>query len=352
MKEKFLLFIIMFLLIGSLNSIYITKANDNNKVVEKTNETDFEITNINDLDYNLMEDVVVEDYSEYSKEIITESDDFIGKISKVENEITFIDDENNEIKVSVDDSGLEYDSNDEGTITFVNEESGYSVQNQILDGGFRQLFIIESEDSPKEFKIDVELDEGHKIIEQDGLYFVADNEGEIVYLIGAPWAVDSEGNFINSYYEVRENTIYQIVKYEGNKYPITADPLFCKNNDTIDNTNTKWNKNYKPKDYKEKGTLAVKVRTCAKVYITANWTLTLGALGLFNNSYAAKMMWDEVKADADYKKHVKSNQHTSMRNQFICHAVNPGTIWKDSWNLEPYRKQVSLASTYKALCNP
>ncbi|MBL3643062.1 DUF2599 domain-containing protein [Bacillus sp. RHFB] len=35
-----------------------------------------------------------------------------------------------------------------------------------------------------------------------------------------------------------------------------------------------------------------------------------------------------------------------MKDQFICHAVNSFTIYKTPWNLEPWRYDVSLLSTY------
>ena len=75
-------------------------------------------------------------------------------------------------------------------------------------------------------------------------------------------------------------------------------------------------------------------------------------MGAVYNSAIGVKMWNELKADADFKKNVKSSQHVSVRNQYICHAVNPLTIWKSSWNLEPWRKQVSLFNTYRAGCNP
>ena len=57
--------------------------------------------------------------------------------------------------------------------------------------------------------------------------------------------------------------------------------------------------------------------------------------GVFGSSLIGKKMWGEVTADSDFKKHIASSRHARMRNQFICHAVNPLTIWKSSWNLEP-----------------
>ncbi len=94
--------------------------------------------------------------------------------------------------------------------------------------------------------------------------------GEIIFNIGKAWAVDSEGNFVKSTYELKGNSLYQTIHYSGTNYPLIADPLFC--SDTIDNKATKWNSGYA----NGKGTLSVVTRGCTKAYITSHWTLGSG----------------------------------------------------------------------------
>ncbi|MEY9869073.1 hypothetical protein ABIE66_004452 [Peribacillus sp. B2I2] len=63
-------------------------------------------------------------------------------------------------------------------------------------------------------------------------------------------------------------------------------------------------------------------------------------------------MWSEVTADADFKKYISSSKAGRIKDQFICHAANPLTIYKSSWNLEPWRPDKTLVGTYMKGCNP
>ncbi|MGE7684946.1 DUF2599 domain-containing protein [Peribacillus simplex] len=309
-------------------------------------ESNSTVTNMDQLPYNLIEDVEVMDYQVQENNIVTETENFTSNINLDENEITYTDSEDNSVAISIDDPDLKFVENVDGTIVYENEEEGYSVDNQILDGGFRQLFSIESESSPKTYKIDLKLDEGSKLVEKNGLYFVENSEGEIIFNIGKAWATDSEGNFIESSFKQEGDSLYQTINYTGTNYPLTADPLFC--SDTIDNTATKWNSSYNG----GKGTLSVVTRTCTKTYITAHWVLGPSVLTAISQSSLMKDMWAELKADASFKSHVSSSKEGRIKDQFICHAVNPLTIYKSPWNLEPWRPDLSLVLTYKNKCNP
>ncbi|TKH05467.1 hypothetical protein FC682_08650 [Peribacillus simplex] len=123
------------------------------------------------------------DYQVQENNIVTETENFTSNINLDDNEITYTDSEDNSVAISIDDPDLKFVENVDGTIVYENEEEGYSVDNQILDGGFRQLFSIESESSPKTYKIDLKLDEGSKLVEKNGLYFVENSEGEIIFTL-------------------------------------------------------------------------------------------------------------------------------------------------------------------------
>jgi len=62
-------------------------------------------------------------------------------------------------------------------------------------------------------------------------------------------------------------------------------------------------------------------------------------------------MYHELTTDAQYIEYITYNQ-SGIKNQFICHAVNPFTITKSSWNLEPWRPNPGWLLTYTAGCNP
>lgn len=52
------------------------------------------------------------------------------------------------------------------------------------------------------------------------------------------------------------------------------------------------------------------------------------------------------------RKYISSSKKDRIKDQFICHAVNAITIYKSSWNLEPWRPDKSLLATYSEGCNP
>ncbi|TCI42855.1 DUF2599 domain-containing protein [Exiguobacterium sp. SH3S2] len=248
--------------------------------------------------------------------------------------------ESDEFSIIHEDSNLEFDKTEEGKVIFRNKEEQYSIENVALVGGVQILYNIESTESPKEYVLDLDITEGSRIIHEDGEYKIVNEKGEVEVFIGSPWAKDSNGNEVETYYEIKDQQLIQHIDYEGTDYPLVADPLFC--SDTIDNTASK---------YTDSNTFSVYPRTCARTYITASYTLGGALLGVFGSTAIGKQMWSEVVADASYQATSTANR-PKLKDQFICHAVNPTTIWKSSWNLDTNRPDVSLLDTYKALCNP
>ncbi|MFP9130242.1 DUF2599 domain-containing protein [Niallia sp. BSM11] len=340
-KKIFSLIVITVLFVGMFN-LPITRAETKDNSNIKSPE-EF-AANMEELPFDLIEDVETSDYKENRDSIISEEEEYSAEIDFDKSSIEFTDEDGNSIEISLDDEELEFKENDDGTIVYENEDEDYQVKNQILDGGFRQIYTLESEESPKEFKIDIELEKNQYLVEEDGLYYVKDDKGEIIFSIGKPWAVDNEGDFIESQYTLKDNAIYQTVEYTGDSYPLQADPLFC--SDTINNTDSKYFGN------SSSGKFSVYTRTCAKLFVTSSYVLGSPLTGTFASTVIAKDMWSEVTADANFKKSIASSKHGRMKDQFICHAINPGTVWKTSWNLEPWRPDKSLLNTYLDACNP
>lgn len=146
----------------------------------------------------------------------------------------------------------------------VNMESGqvvyeyedYTMEENNITGGVQYKYDIPSKESQHEFELDMNLEPGNTLKYNElGEIYIADSEGEIVTLIGSPWAVDSEGNFIDTYFELKNDSIKQVINYEGDNYPLQADPLFC--SETINN---------KASYMTDSNTFAVVPNTCAKVY--------------------------------------------------------------------------------------
>lgn len=245
-----------------------------------------------------------------------------------------------EINIIHKDPDLEYIETLDGKAVFENDLEKYSVENVPLIGGAQILYNIESSDSPQKYILDLKLPKDSRLIYENGEYMIVNTLGEVEVLIGAPWAKDSKGQAVQTSYEIKDNQLIQHINYEGEDYPLVADPLFC--SDTIDNTASK---------YTDSNTFSVFPRTCARTYITASYTLGGPLLGVFGSTAIGSQMWSEVVADASYKATAKKYRGR-LKDQFICHAVNPFTIWKPSWNLDTNLPDVSLEETYKAGCNP
>lgn len=218
-------------------------------------------------------------------------------------------------------------------------------ENKILDGGIQALYTMENENAPNEFIVNLELESGSSIGQNQETkeYYVQNNEGEVIALIGSPWATTKNGEFIKTHYEIQGDKIIQKIdnsNLTSVDYPITADPLFC--SDTISDSSWKGG---------SLGTVSVYARGCAKAYLVATF-VGPGALTAASSSNIVSDMWSEVKSDSDFYRNVSSRYHGRMWDQLVCHAINPVAVWKNPWNLDKNRPDVSLWSTYWAACNP
>lgn len=319
-----------------------------NPVLVAEEDLSEEITNMEDLEIDLG-DIESDVDLDLTDKTVSIEDDGINSASK-EEALVEMESDDDYLVIKVVDETLEYKDTEEGVVIF-ESENDYSVESNLIEGGIQLLFNIESQDSKHEFIMDLELSAGSKLMYENEEYFIEGEDGEIEFILGHPWATDSEGNFIETNYKIRGGRLIQTVEYSGSNYPLKADPLFC--NDTINNTDTKWDKSYDG----GKGTLKVVPQTCARVYLSANWvsattSVSSALLSSFSTSAIAKDMWSEIKADSSYKTYISSSRSGRIKDQFVCHAVNPTTLWKSSWNLEPWRRDYSLYNTYKAKCNP
>ncbi len=244
--------------------------------------------------------------------------------------------------------------NQNNAYVYENKDLNTSLTKTYIDGGMQILYEMKDNDSPKEFQLDIVISNGSRIEKTElGEYVIYDKNGDIEFLLGQAWAVDSNGEFISSYYEIQDNSIKQVIDYDGTNYPVKADPLFCRN--TVDNGKTTWDSSYGG----GQGTLAVYPTTCAKVYLAAmvlfpGTLLFVNPLLLIESSSVVADMYDELQGDYSYSTHVLSWQEGRIADQFSCHAFNPVVqlLQKYPWNLEPWRPDVSLAQTFLDRCNP
>jgi hypothetical protein len=221
------------------------------------------------------------------------------------------------------------------SVVYTSPEQATDVAVQAFEDSARILTVLKGVDSPSEYSYTVTLPTGGKIEKMDnGAVFVLDSQGSMVGGFAAPWAVDNDGKAIPTHYEIRGNTVVQVVEHLTNNasYPVVADPWFGV--DLISSASWAY-------DTKNVGwTLRVVPTTWAK------WQA-----GGYLPGVAG---WNELYSK--YKnagRGIKRNLN-GMRDQYICHqqVVAIRAPNKPSWNLDEWRADVGYAATVNASCNP
>lgn len=109
---------------------------------------------------------------------------------------------------------------------------------QPTENGVRSLMNIKNANAPKEYKFDLDLPAGHKVMlsseyfgeepgsELDtGEVFIVDENNIIQSVFGTAWAKDANGMSVPTHYKVVDNTLIQVVNFtENTAFPVIADP--------------------------------------------------------------------------------------------------------------------------------
>ena len=147
----------------------------------------------------------------------------------------------------------------------------------------------------------------------------------------APWARDSNGVAVPTHYEIRSNTVVQVIDHRSGNfaYPVAADPWLGIN--LIDHATWVY--------YSGFGWTFQVVPT---------WWARANAPGYF----VGVADWDELYDR--YKNAGLDTNLNGMRDQLICHQQivairDPG---KASWNIDECRPDVGYLQTVNASCNP
>ncbi|MCS4276622.1 hypothetical protein M2390_001816 [Mycetocola sp. BIGb0189] len=134
---------------------------------------------------------------------------------------------------AADDSVVEV--SEEGTISYLSEDSSYDMHLQpvispdpsLLSDGLRSLIEIHDSNAPTEYVYDVDSDVNFTLEAQADGSVLGIESGEVMLVIPAPWAVDSNGAEVPTHYEIRGNNLVQHVDFTSdNAFPIIADPVW------------------------------------------------------------------------------------------------------------------------------
>ena len=89
----------------------------------------------------------------------------------------------------------------------------------------RILLVIDGPQAPTRYEFNATLPEGASLIPTpDGGVEVVDAAGEAIAFIEPPWAIDASGAAVATHFEVRGETLLQIVDHKGAEYSVVADP--------------------------------------------------------------------------------------------------------------------------------
>ncbi|WP_243291289.1 hypothetical protein [Bacillus sp. FJAT-47783] len=127
---------------------------------------------------------------------------------------------------------------DNGTIVYDNSDSSLALAVQPTSEGVKSLIKIKNATAPKEYKFEIDVPEGSKLITAADYLgeefdtkevFIVNSENIITSLFSPAWAKDADGSDIPTYYKVEGKTLIQVVEFnEDNVFPIVADPDWVK----------------------------------------------------------------------------------------------------------------------------
>ena len=97
---------------------------------------------------------------------------------------------------------------------------------QPTEFGVRSIVNIKDSSAPKEYKFELDIPAGHKLISSADYFgdvpgneldteevFIVDENNIIQSVFGKAWAVDANGVDVPTYYEVVDNTLIQTVNF-------------------------------------------------------------------------------------------------------------------------------------------
>lgn len=255
--------------------------------------------------------------------------------------VVLTSDEGEELKVHFDPS-VEAEGSlaaDGSVVYWQGDQVAQTVQP--TDDGARINTVITGSGAPEEYRHEIELPDGVRIVtgvqlekltpeefrteSSNGIFFL-NEANELVGGISAPWAVDAEGNAVPTSYTINGNTVIQHVAHKAANvsYPVVADP---------------W--------------LGFSLISSAKwVRRSEGWTLSVTPTGWARANAPGYLVgvagWDELYSK--YKNKGLNKNLGGMRDQYICHQQF--AFFKSEWNLDEWRPNVGYARTVAAKCNP
>lgn len=101
----------------------------------------------------------------------------------------------------------------------------YDLALNATDDGFASYIVILNEDAPTSYNFAFDMPSGYKLREDgNGGIEALNDDGDVVGVITAPWAVDADGEAVRTSYKLSGSAIVQTIQHSGAAYPVVADP--------------------------------------------------------------------------------------------------------------------------------
>lgn len=211
---------------------------------------------------------------------------------------------------------------DEGVVAYPGKDGSANAIQATEDGGVKMLTIIDNSGAPTDYTYGITVPEGGRVeLTGDGGALVVENDGSSILVITPPWATDAAGTSLETYFTTDGVSLTQHVLHnvEGVVYPVTADP---------------WGK--------------------PAMVDRVEWVKTQDGWSLHVYMTWYGFIASKLDPSAAFREVMQKACITWTRKffyQFACH-VQFAYPWKESWNLDLWRPDVSYAQTLLYACNP
>lgn len=118
---------------------------------------------------------------------------------------------------------------DSGTVVFLSEDagSGAALAVQTLEGGSTRVQTI-IPDAGSDHEYSYSMNNYQAVVDQDGnAWFLSNGKEALLVPVEAAWAVDANGESVDTHYVERDGALVQIIEPSAETaYPIVADPTW------------------------------------------------------------------------------------------------------------------------------
>jgi hypothetical protein len=219
------------------------------------------------------------------------------------------------------------------------------------DGSVQIVSQIGSAGGSHRFEYQIELPKGMELNQEltSGSIYIKNSNDEFIGGIAPAWATDANGQSVNTWYELVDNRVIQVIDKSQSKikYPVIADPWL--GFDLI--SRTSWVALTNPPN-RYAPTIAVYPSDWGRTVAGATTFPFGGALLTVLDSLSVRAAWDETLSKTIRSGHPNPNT-SSVYHQFECHFfyVSKRAPNKPSWNLDLNRRDASLLDQALNDCN-